>query len=120
MLGMGPGPHLIKPNKRPPPEKFEAHSTPLDLFTQGGILALFGYIWLTTSAFVGAWRAGQPAMAALVVSIVAFGMFHFVMRHPIFWFAMILCLLEVGGARKVAHDHATRHAKRILRRRLAP
>ena len=75
---------------------------------------LFGYIWLTASAFVGAWRAGQPALAALVVSIVVFSLFHFVMRHPIFWFAIVLCLLEAGSARKAAHGHAARPEKRIL------
>ena len=107
MLGMGPGPHLTsKSYKRTPPEKFEAHNTPLDLFTQGGFLAIFAYIWLGASAFGAAWRARLPTCAAIVCGLMAFSMFHFIIRHPIFWFAIVLCLLEAGNVRKAAHHIA--------------
>jgi hypothetical protein len=109
LIGMGPGPHLTsKSNKRPPPNKFEAHSTPLDLFTQGGLLASMAFVWLSVSTFLATWRARRPALAALVTSLVAFAMLHFVIRHPVFWFAIVFCLLEAedvkGPARAAARS----------------
>jgi hypothetical protein len=29
----------------------------------------------------------------LMVALVVFGMFHFILRHPIVWFAVALCLI---------------------------
>ena len=44
LLGLGPGAHLVStPYKRVPPPNFEAHNTPLDLFTQGGLAAVASF-----------------------------------------------------------------------------
>ncbi|MGM0585900.1 MAG: O-antigen ligase family protein [Pseudomonadota bacterium] len=95
LLGYGPGPHLTSKSwKRPPPYKFEAHNTSLDLFTQGGVVATAAFLWLCASAFIAAWRDGRPALAALTLSLAMFSMFHFVVRHPLFWIGIALCLLE--------------------------
>jgi hypothetical protein len=52
MLGLGPGPHLTKKAwKRSPPYKFESHNTPLELFTQGGLLALLAIAGSTRRCF---------------------------------------------------------------------
>ena len=99
LLGFGPGPHLTsKSYKRPPPDKFEAHNTTLDLFTQGGIVAGLLFVSLCAFAFTKAWRAALPALAALAFGFAVFSMFHFVIRHPIFWFGAVLCLLEAAHA----------------------
>lgn len=95
LVGFGPGPHLTsKSYKSPPPYKFEAHNTVLDLFTQGGIIGVAAFVWISASALIGAARAGRPALAGLVVGMLVFSMFHYVFRHPIFWFGIVLCLLE--------------------------
>ena len=87
MLGLGPGPHLTqKVWKLSPPAKFEAHNTPLDLFAQGGLLALLAVAWLYASLLLATTRAKLPALAALSCAFVVFSMFHFIIRHPIFWF----------------------------------
>lgn len=97
LVGFGPGAHLTsKSYKRPPPDKFEAHNTVLDLFTQGGVVAVLLFAWLCLSAFTRCWSAGLPSLAALAVGFTAFSMFHFVIRHPIFWFGIMLCLLETA------------------------
>ncbi len=99
LIGFGPGPHLTsKSYKRPPPNKFEAHNTLFDLFTQGGFLAVAAFVWISASAMLGVGRAGLPALAGLVAGLLVFSMFHFVLRHPIFWFAIVLCLLEAARA----------------------
>jgi O-antigen ligase len=97
LIGFGPGPQLTsKAYKRPPPAKFEAHNTFLDLFVQGGLVALAAFIWVCASAVRGAWRARLAGMLALVCALTAFGAFHFVVRQPIFWFGVVICLLEAG------------------------
>lgn len=103
LIGYGPGPHLTSKSwKRPPPYKFEAHNTSLDLFTQGGILVLAAFAWLAASTLHDVWRAQLPALAAMVMGVVVFSMFHFVIRHPNFWFATVLCLLEAERTRSKA------------------
>ena len=93
MVGFGPGPHLTsKSYKRPPPDKFESHNTPLELLTQGGFLASFSFLGLLGFTL---WRTasnGQPALCGLVCAYLVFSMFHFVLRHPIFWFGLMFCL----------------------------
>jgi hypothetical protein len=103
MLGLGPGPHLTKKAwKRAPPAKFEAHNTPLDLFVQGGLLALLALAWLYASLILATTRAKLAALAALSCAFVVFSMFHFIIRHPIFWFGVVLCLLEAASVSKLA------------------
>jgi O-antigen ligase len=103
MLGLGPGPHLMrKAWKRSPPAKFEAHNTPLDLFVQGGLLALLAIAGLYASLLLATTRARLPALAALSCAFVVFSMFHFIIRHPIFWFGVVLCLLEAASVSKLS------------------
>jgi hypothetical protein len=112
MLGLGPGPHLTsKAYKRPPPDKFEAHNTPLDLFTQGGLLAVLALAYLYGSTLLMTFRAKLPALMALAFAFVVFSMFHFVVRHPIFWFGVVLCLLEAASVPKPCFD--ARHAHSV-------
>jgi hypothetical protein len=95
MLGFGPGPHLTsKSYKRPPPDRFEAHNTLLDLFAQGGMLAVFAFLWLIGLSFFISCRGKIHALAGLVCGLTVFGMFHLIVRHPIFWFGITLCLIE--------------------------
>jgi O-antigen ligase len=104
MLGLGPGPHLTKTKswKLPPPAKFEVHNTPLDLFVQGGLLALLDIALLYASLLLATMRARLPALAALSCAFAVFSMFHFIIRHPIFWFGVVLCFLEAASVTKLS------------------
>jgi hypothetical protein len=104
MLGLGPGPHLTKTKswKLPPPAKFEVHNTPLDLFVQGGLLALLDIALLYASLLLATMRARLPALAALSCAFAVFSMFHFIIRHPIFWFGVVLCFLEAASVSKLS------------------
>lgn len=103
MLGLGPGPHLVGKRqwKLPPPSKGEAHNTFFDLFTQGGLLAAFSFLWLTAATFLAAHRAKLSALAYLVLSLFVFSNFHLIARHPIFWFSIALCLAMSDAAARV-------------------
>ena len=96
LVGFGPGPHLTsKSFKRPPPDKFEVHNTLLDLLTQGGIVAMVAFVWISVTALFVAARAGHPALAGLIAGLLVFSMFHYVLRQPMFWFGIVLCLLDM-------------------------
>lgn len=113
LLGLGPGPHLSIPtelvaarqSKNQPINiahptagavpNFEAHNTPLDLFAQGGVLADLAFVWLSVSTIRIGYRGGLDALTVLVGGLVMFGMFHLIIRQPIFWYSIGYCL--VGG-----------------------
>ncbi|MDB5618251.1 O-antigen ligase family protein [Tardiphaga sp.] len=106
-LGLGPGPHLEKPfvtNRQALPKPFEAHSTLLDIFTQGGLLAVIAVCGLLAGTFVLVLRAGFDALAALIAALSIFSISHFILRQPIVWFALALCLIL--GSAPVPSPHA--------------
>ena len=99
-LGLGPGPHLEKPNtsnNEALPTPFEAHSTLLDVFTQGGLLGVISVCGLFASIFVITLRAKLDALAASTAALAIFSISHFILRHPIVWFALTLSLI-LGSA----------------------
>jgi hypothetical protein len=114
MLGLGPGPHLPIPESilegragssddpkdiEHPADNgipnFEAHNTPLDIFTQGGLLAVLSLYWLVGTAFLLTFRARLYGLTTLVSALTIFTMFHLFVRPPIFWLAIALCLVAV-------------------------
>lgn len=106
-LGLGPGPHLEKPNvanNRLLPTPFEAHSTLLDVFTQGGLLGVIAVCSLLASVFILALRAKLDALAALMAALAIFSISHFILRHPIVWFALALGLIL--GSPRTTPPHA--------------
>jgi hypothetical protein len=106
-LGLGPGPHLAKPNvvnHRALPNPFEAHSTLLDIFTQGGLLAVIAVCGLFASIFILALRARLDALAALMAALAIFSISHFILRHPVVWVALALGLIL--GSSRPASPHA--------------
>jgi len=107
MLGLGPGPHLNIPSSimaaravetQTPKEvvhpaingtpNFEAHNTPLGLFTQGGLLAVLSFLWLVGTALINAYRAQFAGLTTLVGGLFLFGMAGVIDRQPIFWFVI--------------------------------
>ena len=101
-FGLGPGPHLDTPASfdrgyvRLP---FEAHNTVLDIYTQGGLIAVLALMFIVGCAARAAWRCRLDAMLAFIVSIVVFSIPHLIIRHPIVWFALSICL--AAGARPI-------------------
>lgn len=110
MLGLGPGPHLQVPaqiaaahaNDTPllhhavPPQNgtadYESHNTLLDVFTQGGLLALGSFMWLLMRAIKGAYRARRAGLLCMMSGVVVFMMTDNIIRQPLVWFVVVLCL----------------------------
>lgn len=135
MLGLGPGPHLEIPNsivsarkmetvqpefvEHPKPSfvpNFEAHNTMLDLFTQGGLLVVLSFAWLVVTTFKSAYATGQAGLPTLLCGLCIYAIATFLLRHPIFWFAIAVCLtaepIPAGQSRSIARGNALRcHAR---------
>jgi O-Antigen ligase len=112
MLGLGPGPHLeippsiveqrqldaAHPKFVEHPQlafvpNFEAHNTLLDLFTQGGLIVVVSFIWIVATAFSVAYQSGQAGLPTLLCGLCIYAVATLIIRHPIFWFAITLCLV---------------------------
>jgi O-Antigen ligase len=119
MLGLGPGPHLEIPpsivagrrdSANDPkhvehPEfgfvpNFEAHNTFLDLFIQGGLIAVLSLGWLVATALIVTHRAEWDALTTLLCGLAIFSIFHLIVRHPVFWFAISLCMVAAADPRR--------------------
>lgn len=116
MLGLGPGPHLIRvkpasvtpgdvpaddkhPSEDPTPN-FESHNTILDLFTQGGLIAVISFGWLGVSTLLMTVRAKRDSLAVLLCGLAVFSAFHLIVRHPLLWFVIALCLVAAASNRR--------------------
>jgi hypothetical protein len=122
MLGLGPGPHVPVPpsiaaDRRDPAQdfsggpqldpadhaapngtpNFEAHDTLLDIFTQGGLLAVLTLVWLVATAFLQTYRTRLDGLTTLLCGLTIFSTFHLVIRHPIFWFSIATALTAAEG-----------------------
>src|SRR5262249_39618326 len=92
MMGLGPGPHLEIPPAilagrhdganepkfvvRPEPSfapNFEAHNILLDLFVQGGLIAVLSLIWLAATALAMAYRARLAGLLTLLCGLGIYG-----------------------------------------------
>jgi O-antigen ligase len=119
MLGLGPGPHLEIPSaivagrrestNEPKHDihprfgiipNFEAHNTVLDLFIQGGLIAILSLGWLAATALAVTRRAKLDALTTLICGLALFSIFHLIVRHPVFWFAISLCLVAAADVRR--------------------
>ncbi|MEO8317452.1 MAG: O-antigen ligase family protein [Bradyrhizobium sp.] len=111
MLGLGPGPHIEIPavlvaarleateplyiehpqvNGTP---NFEAHNTFLDLFTQGGLIAVLSFTWLIATTFRLIYRIRLDALTVMLCGITILCVFHLVIRQPLFWFAIAFAMV---------------------------
>jgi len=77
---------------------FEAHNTLLDLFVQGGLIAVLSFIWLAATALSIAYRARLAGLPTLLCGLGIYGFATLIIRQPIFWFAIALCLVAGTGA----------------------
>jgi len=110
-LGLGPGPHLPPP---PPPiraggnwdEPFEAHNTFLDLFLQGGMLAVAVLGGLIATTALGLYRRRLDVLLTFLIALTVFSNAHFSIRHPIVWFGLSLCVFAASARPNLDFSHA--------------
>jgi hypothetical protein len=85
-VGLGPGAHS---GDLGPFNGSEAHNTFIDWGASTGILGVAAYVSLVGYLALRAWRARQPILLVAIATALAFSVFHYVMRHPVFWFYLM-------------------------------
>ncbi len=117
MLGLGPGPHLEIPpsivaarnNSSAEPKNilhprpnfapnYEAHNTLLELLTQGGLIAVLSFVWISATTLFGTYKARLAGLTTSLCGLFIYGITLFIIRHPIFWFVIALCLVAAADA----------------------
>jgi O-antigen ligase len=87
-------PKYIEHPKVSPAPNFEAHNTFLDLLTQGGLIAVVSLGVLITATFRLVYRARLDALTVMLWGITILSVFHLIIRHPLFWFAIAFALVS--------------------------
>lgn len=89
LFGNGPGAHS---GFDAPFEGVEAHNTFIDMISQVGFLGFISFSVLTLYIFLRTPRRLRKYAVFSLSSLFAFSLFHFVLRQPLFWLALILPL----------------------------
>jgi hypothetical protein len=131
MLGLGPGPHLpipasIMAARLSDPEldtgdhpmmnglpNFEAHNTILDLFTQAGLLGVLSLVWIMAVALVASIRARQAGLTAMACGLMVFGLTNLIVRPPLFWLGLTMCLVQHDLVARSRSSSVTRAPQRV-------
>jgi hypothetical protein len=87
LIGQGPGQkalgysyHVIT----------EVHNSYLDLALTAGLLGVGAAIWLTVSLLLRPSLVARPVLWSAFMAMQCFILFHYVFRHPLFWFYLML------------------------------
>jgi hypothetical protein len=88
----------------------------LDLFTQGGLLIVLSFVWLIAATFRSAYQTRDAGLPSLLCGLCIYAVATFLLRHPIFWFVIALCLVAeprpAGQLRSIAAGRVQRgHAR---------
>ena len=87
LFGLGPGAHS---GVKEPFLDFESHNTFIDWAGSSGLLGLIAYATLLGWIGWKAWRSGSSVLFAALISLIGFSGFHYVLRHTVFWFYLLL------------------------------
>lgn len=71
-----------------PFQRSEAHNTPIDILAMGGLLGLFCFYFFPIKYTITTYTLNQKIVFSCAAGLICFSFFHFVARHPIFWFTI--------------------------------
>lgn len=77
--------------------RFEAHNTVIDMLTVGGIVGLFlvyGPIMYVAWNF---YKIKKYYIVSLIAGLMIYSLFHFVARHPVFWFSVVAMVMSCSN-----------------------
>lgn len=94
VTGLGPGAHS---GVAGPFLGSEAHNTLIDWGASSGLVGVTAYVILLAWMMRRAWRSGQTMSVVAVVMISMFSLFHYLLRHPVFWFFLVVIASLAGG-----------------------
>ena len=82
VFGLGPGAHAGDVRGE---HAEEAHNTLIDWASSAGAVGVAAYLALLGWLGVVVWRTNSLLLVGAFVALFCFSMFHFVLRHPIYW-----------------------------------
>lgn len=86
ILGVGPGDQSLEEMG----VAFEAHNSYLDLALGTGLLGVGAAIWLSVSLMLRPSLVARPTLWSALMALQCFAAFHYIFRHPLYWFYLIL------------------------------
>lgn len=75
--------------------KVESHNTPIDALAIGGCLGLIIFYWFPIKTFIASYRYNLRFNFSFLASLLAFSLFHYVGRQPVFWFTMYIMIVDI-------------------------
>lgn len=85
-----------------PFQGWEAHNTPIDILTIGGLLGFVAIYFFPVKCALDVYRLDQRLVFACTVGLIGFTFFHFVARHPIFWVATFVLFQYIKDQQGIA------------------
>ena len=71
---------------------FEAHNTFIDIATKAGLIGLVLYLSILIVLHIQLLRTNQYYLLAALASVTVFSVFHYVLRQPVYWTVVVICL----------------------------
>lgn len=99
LVGLGPGAFS---GSLGPFGHSEAHNTFIDWGASTGGLGVAAFLSLVGFMALRAWRARAPILLVAIAAALVFSVFHYVMRHPVFWFYLLSLGMLARPARAAA------------------
>lgn len=85
-----------------PFQGWEAHNTPIDMLTIGGLLGFVAIYFFPVKCALDVYRLDQRLVFACTVGLIGFTFFHFVARHPIFWITIFVLFQYIKDQQEIA------------------
>lgn len=105
LIGLGGGRQVVTPYLE---GAREAHNSYLDFTLATGFLGLVCFLALLTTVVLRSGLLRQPLLLTALASLLLFAVFHYIFRHPVFWFSFML-VATTAATRGVAAELAQRH-----------
>lgn len=67
---------------------WESHDTPIDMLSIGGVIGFYVLFRLPFRTILRAYSLRRLVLFSCGAGVIVFSLFHFVARHPIFWFSL--------------------------------
>lgn len=79
-----------------PFEGWEAHSTPIDMLTIGGVFGTMIFYFPAIYSIAIFFRYKKNFTAAVLIAVIVFSLFNYIGRHPIYWITMFICMMNAN------------------------
>lgn len=84
----------------------EAHDTPIDLLTIGGLVGVIVLYWYPLRFAFQAYASRRVILLAFYGGLLIFSLFHFVARQPVWWFSIYIVSWSITRERELSRELA--------------